>query len=146
MNITQDNFKIDLINENDEKYVVWLNSQRISKITNIRLDHNKSGIDIIKYNITKDIWCDIYGNIVDEKIVDIEARNTLGIDIFNTKDEALEFMRNKYREYINAKKSQIVDIKSLLEYPKFNDISNNIANWIIYKERCKELLNADICG
>lgn len=146
MCINKDNFKIDLISKTDEKYVVWLNSQRISKITDIRLVHCGNGVDLIKYNIIKDIWCDIYGNIVGEKIVDIEARNTLGIDVFNTKDEALKFMRNKYREYINAKKSQIADIKSLLEYPKFNDISNNIANWIIYKERCKELLNIEVEG
>ncbi|MBQ8131029.1 MAG: hypothetical protein IJ193_00895 [Bacilli bacterium] len=144
MSINKDNFKIDLINKTDEKYVVWLNSQRIIKITDIRLIHHKSGVDLIKYNTIKDIWCDIDGNIVREKIVERKAQNILSINIFNTKDEALEFMRNKYREYINTKKSEIVDIKSLLEYPKFNDISKNIFNWIIYKERCKELLNVDI--
>jgi len=135
------------INKNDIKYIVFLSTFIIDKIKNIEI-RNCEDMQVITYTVIDKTVYDIYGkeiyctdDIEDNKGVSLYENQNL----FDTKEDAVEYMKKTYRKRIDNYKKEIIDIKDLLSYPVNHDTFNDILHLTVYKERCKELLNIDIC-
>lgn len=134
------------INKNDIKYIVFLSASIIYKIKNIEI-RNCEDMQVITYTIIDETAYDIDGKEI-YCTDDIKDNQNISVyenqNLFDTKKDAVEYMKKTYRKWIDKGKKEIVDLKDLLSYPVNHNIFNDILQLTMYKERCKELLNIDI--
>lgn len=134
------------INKNDIKYIVFLSASIIYKIKNIEI-RNCEDMQVITYTIIDETAYDIDGKEI-YCTDDIKDNQNISVyenqNLFDTKEDAVEYMKKTYRKWIDKGKKEIVDLKDLLSYPVNHNIFNDILQLTMYKERCKELLNIDI--
>lgn len=134
------------INKNDIKYIVFLPSSIIYKIKDIEI-RDYENMQLITYNVIDKTVYDNDGkeiyftdDIEDNKIDSVYVKQNL----FDTKEDAVEYMKKTYRKWIDNYKKEIIDLKDLLSFPVNHNIFDDVIEFMAYKERCKELMNIEV--